>query len=60
MITSNTVLPITAVTVLYETSNDSIVFEYPTSLNLDYEMLSSPTEGTVYPIIISAFTNINP
>jgi hypothetical protein len=57
MITSSTILPINAITVLYETTNDSIVFEYPTSYNTDYETLSSPTYGTVYPKIISAFSN---
>ena len=57
MVTSNTILPINAITVLYESTNDSIVFEYPTSYNTDYESLSSPTYGTVYPKIISALTN---
>ena len=60
MITSSTILPINAITVLYETNNDSIVFEYPTSYNTDYETLSSPTYGTVYPKIISAFSKNSP
>ena len=60
MITSNNNLAINAVTVLYENANDSIVFEYPTSYNTDYETLSSSTYGTVYPKIISSFSENTP